>query len=95
MQIDVAVSTTSAANDPYAMATITDLTGTYTPALLGTISTTPAQSWANFSMAVTVTTTITTNNWAPLIEINPTMCGTGPAGTADFVGTIYVSAITP
>jgi hypothetical protein len=95
MQIDVSVSTTAAANDPYAMATITDKTGTYTPALLGTVSTTPAQNWDSFSMAVTVTTTITTNTWATLIEINPTMCGSGPAGTADFVGTIYVYSVTP
>jgi hypothetical protein len=44
-------------------------------------------------MAYTVGVTIPAGGTIELIVIRPTMCGSGGAGTADFTGTIYVTAI--
>jgi len=99
MQIDVSVSTTATANNPYAQASIKDLTGTYNPAVLGNPRTTLTQNSDSFSMFVTVTTVIppavapAVLGEVEILEVRPTMCGSGPAGTADFTGTVYVSAI--
>jgi len=92
-QIDVDVSTTATAGGPQSSATITDMTGTYTPALLGNPRTTATQSSDNFSMAVTLTVNVPlAGGDVEMIVIRPTMAGAGGAGTAYFTGTIYVSS---